>query len=1040
MNNFVQTLLRRSVVLATFCIYATYSSFAQTTLGGVNLGNLTNYHMVFTNGSVDANWQGATKGFAGNMAIKGTIATERTSGSVPFAGTIFTNDNTLSAWQGIVDQNAGQATASLNQSTVINGLNADLESAFNQINSLSATSGYSNVSSTSLNGLNTQNNINQTFVINITSGLQVSSQIVITGDAGDIFILRWDSDANFSNGYNGQVKFQSGGGIVPAGNLKPTNFINVAGDINSSGGGGNPPLPFPQGPRLNDGSGVLVNGGADFNGGGFFTGYWLTTGSPDNLDGSNQPFGNTAPLSNGIFVGGWYSKTNKFSMTSGTSGVFVSAPDCIDLGTCAPCVCTSNNMIVNGSMDVGNPPSSWITPQGAWGLGTGSNRGNYGVLNNGNTNTDFYAYQDQNATAGKPYTLNAWVASHGLANINAVAEMYLEFYNGSTKIGESAHSGTTLNFSGTLEALTTIAAIAPANTTKVRVLAHARGTALKFTDVTLTTCYGAVNLALDNKVDPNCNVSNGSITVTGSGGSGSYEYRINNGVWQTSNTFSGLTGITTGTNYTLDVRDKNALTCTKTLSVALTCILNCNVVISGIVTNVTTSGGTNGAINVSVTGGNAPYTYLWNDGVTTQDRINLKAGVYWVTVTDLLGCKKTWQFIITQPGDNCIGFCTQTQGGWGSKENGENPGVYRDANFVGAFPSGVTIGCGTKLLKLTTSQAVEDFLPSGSTPSVLPSGTLINVGSLYSNVLAGQVVALTLNVGFDNYDVNFGSSSTNLKNLIINSGTFSGKNVQFLLDEANKALGGCSSTYSLSDINNAVSSVNENYVNGTSTGGFLSCCNVPTPVITAKPGTTVCPDQSVGLEVSNCTGGVLLWNTGATSTAIVVVPSITTTYTVTCNVGNCTSASASIKITTSGTCTGNDPICLSGTRVVKDNIECNNNTPYAIWFNDLISSTQSDYKYFKVKTGKLTEYCDGTAILDITACAVGGGASDCIKLSVNYGGRTATPLCATTTAPSAARWLCATKPPGASSPTGSASGCSPRRRASSAWRRECSNR
>ena len=326
MNNFVLTLLRRSSVFAAFCICATFSSFAQTTLGGVNLGNLPNYHMVFTNGSVDANWQGATKGFAGNVAIKGTIATERTSGGVPFAGTIFTNDNTLSAWQGIVDQNAGQATASYNQSTVINGLNADLENAFTQINSLSATSGYSNVSSTSLNGLNTQNNINETFVINITSGLQVSGQIVITGDAGDIYILRWDSDANFSNGYNGQVKFQSGGGIVPAGNLKPTNFINVAGDINSSGGGGNPPLPFPQGPRLNDGSGSLVNGGADFNGGGFFTGYWLTTGSPDNLDGSNQPFGNTAPLSNGIFVGGWYSKTNSFSMTSGTSGVYVSPP------------------------------------------------------------------------------------------------------------------------------------------------------------------------------------------------------------------------------------------------------------------------------------------------------------------------------------------------------------------------------------------------------------------------------------------------------------------------------------------------------------------------------------------------------------------------------------------------------------------------------------------------------------------------------------------------------------------------------------------
>ena len=47
----------------------------------------------------------------------------------------------------------------------------------------------------------------------------------------------------------------------------------------------------------------------------FFTGYWLTTGDPAN--------GDTSPLSNAIFVGGWYSSTDKFSMTSGTSGVYV---------------------------------------------------------------------------------------------------------------------------------------------------------------------------------------------------------------------------------------------------------------------------------------------------------------------------------------------------------------------------------------------------------------------------------------------------------------------------------------------------------------------------------------------------------------------------------------------------------------------------------------------------------------------------------------------------------------------------------------------
>ena len=94
--------------------------------------------------------------------------------------------------------------------------------------------------------------------------------------------------------------------------------------MKSSGGGSNPPLPYPQGPRDNDGTGVLITGGADFNGGGFFTGYWFTTGLPTINPGGEQPYGVNGTFSNGIFVGGWYSKNTNFSMTSGTSGVYVS--------------------------------------------------------------------------------------------------------------------------------------------------------------------------------------------------------------------------------------------------------------------------------------------------------------------------------------------------------------------------------------------------------------------------------------------------------------------------------------------------------------------------------------------------------------------------------------------------------------------------------------------------------------------------------------------------------------------------------------------
>ncbi len=279
------------------------------------LGNLPSFLLVITDGSTDANWQGATKGFRGDVAVNGMIADIRTSGSVPFAGNLFTNTSTQGSWEGILNQNSFQSTSTTNQTGLISTLKNDLDNAFAMINNKAVTVGFEGVSSTSLNGMNTENGINETFVINITSGLSVSSKINITGDAGDIFILRWDSDGIPTNGYQGTTKFQSGGAIVPNGQLKPTNFINVAGNISSSGGGSNPAPPYPQGPRYDNGLGSLITNGSNFNGGGFFTGYWLTTGDPIT--------GETQSLSNAIFVGGWFTTSTKFSMTSGTSGVYV---------------------------------------------------------------------------------------------------------------------------------------------------------------------------------------------------------------------------------------------------------------------------------------------------------------------------------------------------------------------------------------------------------------------------------------------------------------------------------------------------------------------------------------------------------------------------------------------------------------------------------------------------------------------------------------------------------------------------------------------
>ncbi|HNL84367.1 MAG TPA: SBBP repeat-containing protein, partial [Chitinophagales bacterium] len=66
--------------------------------------------------------------------------------------------------------------------------------------------------------------------------------------------------------------------------------------------------------------------------------------------------------------------------------------------------------------------------------------------------------------------------------------------------------------------------------------------------------------------------------------------------------------------------------------------------LSGAVTPVTCAPDRNGAINLTVTNGTVPYSYLWNDGVITKDRSGLSAGTYSVTVTDAHGCSAVKSF------------------------------------------------------------------------------------------------------------------------------------------------------------------------------------------------------------------------------------------------------------------------------------------------------------------------------------------------------------------------------------------------------------
>ena len=177
------------------------------------------------------------------------------------------------------------------------------------------------------------------------------------------------------------------------------------------------------------------------------------------------------------------------------------------------------------------------------------------------------------------------------------------------------------------------------------------------------------------------------------------------------------------------------------------------------------------------------------------------------------------------PGEaTCGQLRTQSPGGWGTQPQGNNPGTYLYANFDNAFPSGLTVGCSPDYnLTLNSASAVSDFLPSGGKAQALTMNYIDPTG--LKNVLAGHLVALTISVAFDDSDVTFGEAGITLGAMNIKDGAFEGWNVYDFLIEANQVLGGCSQQFTVQQVLETASKINENYVDGKTDKEYLVCPN-----------------------------------------------------------------------------------------------------------------------------------------------------------------------------------------------------------------------
>ncbi len=138
----------------------------------------------------------------------------------------------------------------------------------------------------------------------------------------------------------------------------------------------------------------------------------------------------------------------------------------------------------------------------------------------------------------------------------------------------------------------------------------------------------------------------GSIDVDASGGTGSLTYDDGS----TTNNDGVFTGLVAGT-YTITITDDAG--CTKE-SGPYVLHANSSVDVSETHIDVNCNGGSDGSIDVSVSGGTAPYLFDWdNDGTgdndDSEDLNGLIAGTYNLTVTDNVGCTGTISVTLTEP-------------------------------------------------------------------------------------------------------------------------------------------------------------------------------------------------------------------------------------------------------------------------------------------------------------------------------------------------------------------------------------------------------
>lgn len=185
------------------------------------------------------------------------------------------------------------------------------------------------------------------------------------------------------------------------------------------------------------------------------------------------------------------------------------------------------------------------------------------------------------------------------------------------------------------------------------------GNSCDYTDSTAVGTGSNISASIDSAIQPSCYTGTQFTYIEVSTDSTNYPIThsitfTNSGLTYTSGAinlpsyaWSNLPYQITSTTDTITYTVVDALGCTDTDTITVN--LPTEIEVTSVVTQPTCPADNDGAINLTVTGGELPYTYSWSNGDTTQDISGLYAGTYDYTVTDDNGCQVSGSVTVTGP-------------------------------------------------------------------------------------------------------------------------------------------------------------------------------------------------------------------------------------------------------------------------------------------------------------------------------------------------------------------------------------------------------